>query len=617
MANDLVVQLGAKLDQFAADMNQAGDMADSAVSRIESRFASLNPGLGGFSNFGTIMTGAAGAAAGLLAILEGVNKTFADIAKNAEYTGLTLERFQQVKFAAQVGGVGDAQATADLRNVARLLADAKENENSLTKLLDANNIKYKDRNDKIISTNQLLSTAIGLINRFQSLPEKVEAAKALGLSEQWVEAIKGGNDQFQALANSAAAAGAVIDNSTIQKAVEFDREWEKASLQWGINLKAAAASVLPEIDRLIQEAAKIFSRDNLESHTEGQLQKLRDVGVPESGGITINVTPETEKALQDYRNAATLTEAIMAGVHALTSVVSTTSNSLRFSGPSEPIEYQPFGPYTGDKKPPPSIDDPAKLASRKKASEEQRDAYEVEIDRLNKRIAVTNADTEASRENIGVKEQLRTEATLYAALERAEIPNAEKYADAIYALSERAGQAALNLAKANELTAKLNSASQQIGSALSTAFADAVVEGKNLNDVLSSLIKTLEKAAINSVFASIFNAPSTGGVSPILSLLGLGHNAGGTDNWRGGPTWVGENGPEIVNLPRGAQVVPNAVASKVGGGTSIYNNFNVAGDVNPATIDRLGRAVVAAHRKIDGQARIMVSSQRMQATGVG
>jgi hypothetical protein len=33
MSNDLVVQLGAKLDQFASDMNQAGDLADSAVGR--------------------------------------------------------------------------------------------------------------------------------------------------------------------------------------------------------------------------------------------------------------------------------------------------------------------------------------------------------------------------------------------------------------------------------------------------------------------------------------------------------------------------------------------------------------------------------------------------------
>lgn len=32
--------------------------------------------------------------------------------------------------------------------------------------------------------------------------------------------------------------------------------------------------------------------------------------------------------------------------------------------------------------------------------------------------------------------------------------------------------------------------------------------------------------------------------------------ASGTDNWRGGLTWVGEEGPELVNLPRGSQVFP-------------------------------------------------------------
>lgn len=34
-----------------------------------------------------------------------------------------------------------------------------------------------------------------------------------------------------------------------------------------------------------------------------------------------------------------------------------------------------------------------------------------------------------------------------------------------------------------------------------------------------------------------------------------GRNAGGTDSWRGGLTWVGEAGPELVNLPRGTQIL--------------------------------------------------------------
>ena len=34
-----------------------------------------------------------------------------------------------------------------------------------------------------------------------------------------------------------------------------------------------------------------------------------------------------------------------------------------------------------------------------------------------------------------------------------------------------------------------------------------------------------------------------------------GRNAGGTDNWRGGLTWVGEAGPELVDLPRGSRIM--------------------------------------------------------------
>ena len=36
-----------------------------------------------------------------------------------------------------------------------------------------------------------------------------------------------------------------------------------------------------------------------------------------------------------------------------------------------------------------------------------------------------------------------------------------------------------------------------------------------------------------------------------------GNNASGTDNWRGGLTWVGEAGPELVSLPRGTQIFSN------------------------------------------------------------
>ncbi|MCB1715034.1 MAG: phage tail tape measure protein [Candidatus Competibacteraceae bacterium] len=39
--------------------------------------------------------------------------------------------------------------------------------------------------------------------------------------------------------------------------------------------------------------------------------------------------------------------------------------------------------------------------------------------------------------------------------------------------------------------------------------------------------------------------------------------AGGTNNWRGGWTWVGEQGPELLNLPKGAQVLSNTDSKKM------------------------------------------------------
>ena len=45
-----------------------------------------------------------------------------------------------------------------------------------------------------------------------------------------------------------------------------------------------------------------------------------------------------------------------------------------------------------------------------------------------------------------------------------------------------------------------------------------------------------------------------------------GRNAGGSDNWRGGLTWVGEAGPELVSLPAGSSI-RNAQDSRMGGDT--------------------------------------------------
>lgn len=73
---------------------------------------------------------------------------------------------------------------------------------------------------------------------------------------------------------------------------------------------------------------------------------------------------------------------------------------------------------------------------------------------------------------------------------------------------------------------------------------------------------TAAETAVATVQAAI-NTINSMEINPIVeqstqwSDTNVGHNAAGTDFWRGGVTWVGEEGPEKVWLPRGAQIYSN------------------------------------------------------------
>lgn len=117
--------------------------------------------------------------------------------------------------------------------------------------------------------------------------------------------------------------------------------------------------------------------------------------------------------------------------------------------------------------------------------------------------------------------------------------------------------------------------------------------------VLTSILNGLKGAGgfaadfASSIWGSIKSAIN-GGIDRLNSLLDfsvkigpkripihaptIGHLATGTDNWRGGPTWVGERGPEILDLPAGSRVIPNnRVAAAIGAKSS-------GGDLQPVIV---------------------------------
>lgn len=58
---------------------------------------------------------------------------------------------------------------------------------------------------------------------------------------------------------------------------------------------------------------------------------------------------------------------------------------------------------------------------------------------------------------------------------------------------------------------------------------------------------------------------------------GYSRNAKGTNHWRGGLTWVGEEGPELVNVPAGSRIYNNEQSTSIGGNTY---NVNMSMDMS-------------------------------------
>jgi tape measure domain-containing protein len=129
-----------------------------------------------------------------------------------------------------------------------------------------------------------------------------------------------------------------------------------------------------------------------------------------------------------------------------------------------------------------------------------------------------------------------------------------------------------------------------------------ITEGKSLweslgNAATNALDKIADKAlsmAANGIFDMIFGAVMGGiggGMGNSLGggwgvaggfgkpgIFGIPGFADGTNYAPGGMAWVGERGPELVNLPRGAQVIPN------GPSMALASNGNGSNDNAPIVI---------------------------------
>lgn len=140
-----------------------------------------------------------------------------------------------------------------------------------------------------------------------------------------------------------------------------------------------------------------------------------------------------------------------------------------------------------------------------------------------------------------------------------------------------------------------------VGMSVNDAFKGMLTAGMSWKDGMKGIIN----AVINELWRLFVVQQIVGMVSkfvggflgggPVTDKMGggtlisdfdkaFGNNANGTPSWKGGLTWVGERGPELVNLPRGSGVIPAHRASQMGGGGGINITVDARGSADPAAV---------------------------------
>ncbi len=187
-----------------------------------------------------------------------------------------------------------------------------------------------------------------------------------------------------------------------------------------------------------------------------------------------------------------------------------------------------------------------------------------EHDRAAEAIKRVTENLEEERAMLGMTDRERT---IYNDLLRAGVTESDSAGQAIAALSGKLYDETDALQRSQEAWNTVRDGTLDFASGIKSDLLQGATAVEALGNAFGQLGDRLLDLALNQAINSFFDTLSSGGggggsgggiLSLVGSLLGgIGRNAGGTDNWRGGLSLVGEQGPELLNIPRGAQVITN------------------------------------------------------------
>ncbi len=185
------------------------------------------------------------AATGALSIIKGALGSADALAKTSSRLGVTIERLQELDFAASQSGVAFTTVTMGMQRFGRRLAEAAAGGGAAKDALVELNIETRNADGSIRDVNEAFTEAVNKLGRMESGAKKTSLAFKLFDSEG-VRLVQFGSN-LDALSEEANSLGLVLDSALIKKAEEVNDAFDKAARTMQTEFKRA---VLENADAL-------------------------------------------------------------------------------------------------------------------------------------------------------------------------------------------------------------------------------------------------------------------------------------------------------------------------------------------------------------------------------
>lgn len=239
---NLRVNMGLDSAQFQAGLNQAQGSAEKFAQVLKT----------------TMVAAAAAASAALAAVSVAVKRTIAtanDLGDVADRLGVNVERLQELRYAAERGGMGVQNFDVALRRFIRRAAEAAKGTGAAKNAFKELGVTLRDTNGRLKPSEVLLHEVADAMQKVPNSADKLRLAFQMFDTDgaAMVNVLANGSDGMKQMAAEAQRLGLVLSEDTVRSAQAITDNFEMAGNVIGGMVNRLTAFLAPAI-MIVSEA---------------------------------------------------------------------------------------------------------------------------------------------------------------------------------------------------------------------------------------------------------------------------------------------------------------------------------------------------------------------------